>query len=208
MRGKARIRQTRLWHFAGQIKRRLFLELWMRELWTPPSPPPHAYKVATVLGYARRFDITTFVETGTYQGDMVEAARSHFGNIWSIELGDDLYEAASRRFQAWPTVTIVHGDSAVVLEEVLDGLLGPCLFWLDGHFSGGGTARGLLETPIIAELDSVLRRTGFDDVVLIDDARLFGQGNWPSIDRLTTIFTEHRPGWRFEVRGDIIRAHR
>jgi len=180
----------------------------MRQVRTPPIPPPHAYKIATVLNYARRFDIPTFIETGTYLGDMVEATRRHFDHVWSIELGDDLYDAASRRFRAWPTVTIVHGNSAIALAEILAGLSGPCLFWLDGHFSGGITARGLLDTPIIAELDSVLQRSGLDDVLLIDDARLFGQGDYPTLDRLATMLAEHRRGWRFEVRGDIIRAHR
>jgi hypothetical protein len=85
---------------------------------------------------------------------------------------------------------------------------GPCLFWLDGHFSAGVTARGDVDTPIVAELDSVLGRSGWNDVVLIDDARLFGQGDYPSLSWIQQRVADARPGWRFQVRDDIIRAHR
>lgn len=180
----------------------------MRGFRSPPIPPPHAYKVATVLGYARRFEVPALIETGTYHGDMVEAVRPYFERVWSIELGDELHAAAARRFSAWPSVTIIHGDSGVVLRDLAAEVSGPCLFWLDGHFSAGVTARGDVDTPIVAELDSVLGRSGWNDVVLIDDARLFGQGDYPSLSWIQQRVADARPGWRFQVRDDIIRAHR
>jgi len=39
------------------------------------APPPHAYKQTTVKQYAKLFSTKTFVETGTYRGDMVEATK-------------------------------------------------------------------------------------------------------------------------------------
>jgi hypothetical protein len=138
---------------------------------------------------------------------MVAAVRPYFDRIWSIELGDALYEAASERFRPWPSVAIVHGDSGKVLPMVVAELSSPCIFWLDGHFSSGVTARGDSDTPIVAELECVLGRSGWNDVVLIDDARQFGQGDYPSLASVESMITEARPGWRFEVRDDIIRAH-
>ncbi len=180
---------------------------WQRLRGRPPIPPPHEYKVRVILDYARRFHIATLVETGTYLGDTIEATRAAFERVWSIELDDSLFEAATRRFNTAENVTIIHGDSARLLPEVLAKVNGPTLFWLDGHFSGGMTARGDTDTPIGAELQAVLARPGMDDVVLIDDARDFGVGDYPSIASIASAIAAQRPGWAFEVRDDIMRAH-
>ena len=39
--------------------------------------------------------------------------------------------------------------------ELVRQLDGPALFWLDGHYSGGDTAKGELDTPVSAELESI-----------------------------------------------------
>ncbi len=38
-----------------------------------PVPPPHVVKQRVLRGYAERYHLNIFVETGTYRGDMVEA---------------------------------------------------------------------------------------------------------------------------------------
>ena len=47
-----------------------------------------------------------------------------------------------------------------------------------------------------------------DHVVLIDDARLFGTGDYPTIDDVRAQVARHRPNWLVDVHTDIIRAHR
>ncbi len=189
------------------LRRRVRFVWWQRLRGRPPIPPPPEYKVAVILDYARRFHTPTLIETGTYLGDTVEAARGAFRHIWSIEIDDALFAAAVRRFAPHENVTIVHGDSAKVLPSILAGQSGPILFWLDGHFSGGITARGDQDTPIVAELEAVLARSGQDDVILIDDARDFGAGDYPSIAAVAAMVHARRPGWSFIVDGDIIRTH-
>ena len=44
---------------------------------------------------------------------------------------------------------ILQGDSTDVLPEVVEKMDEPTLFWLDGHYSGGITASGEQETPIV-----------------------------------------------------------
>src|SRR3954471_6036563 len=97
------------------------------------GPPPHPIKAAMVRDYAGKYGITTLVETGTCIGDMVHAVKSSFQRIYSIEVADHLYERASQRFARDPHITILHGDSAKRLPEVLREVDEPCLFWLDGH---------------------------------------------------------------------------
>ena len=84
----------------------------------------------------------------------------------------------------------------------------PAVFWLDGHFSAGPTARADLDTPIVEELEAVLTHDRDDHVVLIDDARLFGTGDYPTIDQVRAQVARHRPHWQVDVHTDIIRAHR
>ena len=191
-----------------ETARRVQRVWWQRLSGGPPIPPPHEYKVSVILNYAQRFQTPTLIETGTYLGETVEDTRGVFEHVWSIEIDEQLHEAAARQFAADANVTIVRGDSAKVLPSMLATQEGPVLFWLDGHYSGGTTSRGDSDTPILAELEAVLARSRDDDVILIDDARHFGTGDYPTIAKVTAVISARRPEWQIEVRSDIIRAHR
>jgi hypothetical protein len=171
-------------------------------------PPPHCVKQKTVLSFRKKFRLSVFIETGTYLGEMVEAARHSFERVYSIELSNALHRRAVSKFEADPHVFLVQGDSGERLKEVLDQLDRPALFWLDGHYSGGNTAMGKTETPIVEELRLIfLHPRVREHVILIDDARLFiGQGDYPSIDRLRRL-AECAGMKVFEVKDDIIRMH-
>jgi hypothetical protein len=173
-----------------------------------PVPAPNALKIDEVASYARRFGPRVFVETGTYRGDTLEVMKRHVAQAFSIELAPELASLARVRFAADAHVEILEGDSATLLPGILEKLYEPALFWLDGHWSMGETAKAAdFETPIRAELDAVLRHRVSDHVVLIDDARLFGTGDYPTIDEIEAMVRDHRPDWKFSVVADIIRAH-
>jgi len=162
-------------------------------------------KQEIILGYAKKFGISIFVETGTCQGDMVEAVRNDFARVTSIELDDNLYLKAKQRFENCKNVEILHGDSGVVLRQVVPLINAPALFWLDGHYSGEGTAKGDTETPIMAELETICS-SGLRHVVLIDDARLFtGNGDYPSISELEKYVRDRKKSIIFEINDGIIR---
>jgi hypothetical protein len=171
-----------------------------------PVPPPHAYKVQTVRHYARDFATPILVETGTYQGAMVSAVRDLFAAIYTIELDPDLHCRAKARFADDPRVRVLGGDSGQLLSEVLPWIEAPCLFWLDAHHSGGITARGPVDTPIMDELRLILGAQLSRAVILIDDARCFvGENDYPTLDALRQFVLENRPTWNFDVQDDIIR---
>ncbi|MFH1184355.1 MAG: hypothetical protein V1755_04860 [Chloroflexota bacterium] len=173
-----------------------------------PVPPPPAYKQHVVREAGRAFGIRTLVETGTFEGRMISAVRASFRSIYSVELDIGLYLAAWARFAGVASVTILHGDSGKVLRELLPRVLEPCVFWLDAHFSGGNTIRGDKDSPIIDELNALDDHASrFDDVVLIDDAREFGRGDYPSTGWVRAWARTH--GFeRFEIEDDIMRIHR
>lgn len=173
-----------------------------------PIPAPPAVKQREIRLYAKAGGLRTFVETGTFRGDTVDALRRHFDRLYSIELNEEFHQRAKARFSGEPHISLLQGDSATVLPKVLAEAPEACLFWLDAHHSGGDTARGDRDTPIVEEIRSIFGRHGVDDVILIDDARDFvGDNDYPTIEELRTFVAGERPEWVFEVRDDIIRAH-
>jgi hypothetical protein len=184
------------------INRRLEVSRWRRA--GRPVPPPHAFKQLTIDGYRRAFRLATLVETGTYLGDTVEAQRKRFRKVVSIELSPDLCRAAQSRFANMKNVTVLEGDSADLLESVVAQLRGPALFWLDGHYSAGITAQGGLDTPVQRELEIILGSPE-NHVILVDDARCFGSGDYPTLDGVRALVGNLRPDWACVVEDDIIR---
>lgn len=173
-----------------------------------PVPPPHIVKQWCVLEYGRKFNLLVLVETGTYQGEMVRTVRSDFREIYTIELSDTLYAKASQLFASFPHIHVMQGDSAKALGNVLTQVQEPCLFWLDAHYSGEGTALGDQETPLLAELDCIFDHMVRNHVILIDDARCFdGRGTYPALAEIEALVRKHRPAWVCKVQDDIIRIH-
>jgi hypothetical protein len=170
-----------------------------------PVPPPHTIKREAIQAYKKEYSLNTLIETGTFMGDMVEAQRKKFKSVISIELDKNLYLKAKERFAKASNVTIINGDSGKVIEEVIKDLNSQALFWLDGHYSSGITAKGELNTPIMKELKCVLSSKN-DHVILIDDARLFvGKEDYPSLEELEKFIKGLRPDYAFEVKDDMIR---
>jgi len=172
-----------------------------------PSPPPHLVKQMSVKEYAKKFQLQVFVETGTYVGCMVHAIDDVFDEIYSIEIGQELYERAKKEFTGKNHITILQGDSVDVLPVVLARLERRCLFWLDAHYSGGITTKGPKNTPIIEELHHIFKHSVRGHVILIDDARNFtgNDDDYPSIQELQDLVASIGSSWTFEIKDDIIR---
>ncbi|GCC51630.1 hypothetical protein SanaruYs_18570 [Chryseotalea sanaruensis] len=169
-------------------------------------PPPHIVKQMTIREYQNRYHYNILVETGTYSGEMVEAQKKRFKRIFSIELGVDLYKKATTRFKNDKNVTILLGDSGKELTKVLLKITEPAIFWLDGHYSSGTTAKGEKECPIVEELAAIFSSKKFNHILLIDDARCFsGEGDYPTIDQLTNYIKSKNANYRVEVKDDIVR---
>jgi hypothetical protein len=159
-----------------------------------------------VRDYGRRFKARTLVESGTYLGEMIEAASKSFERVYSIELDRALHARAVLRLGHIGHVSLLSGDSGEILGGLLPRLDGPCLFWLDGHFSGGATARGREDSPIKRELEQIAAAGRVGDVILIDDARCFdGRNGYPTVAE-TVEFLQRRVHLLVSVAEDIIRG--
>lgn len=177
----------------------------------------HSARIATVKEFGKRFNLTTLIETGTFEGGTIQGCLDSFEKIISIEVDQKLCSKAQDKFSDYPHVTIIHGDSGETLPLVLKSINQPCLFWLDGHYvSGSPFGKSELDTPIWKELHHILNHTIRNHVILIDDARCYIGPNqvsvdYPTIQELEARVLQERPDLTFELRpdaSDIIRIYR
>ena len=170
-----------------------------------PMPPPHLIKQRTIRTQADRFGIHVLVETGTFHGDMLEAMKGRFKRLYSIELSEALYERAQARFKKDTHIELIQGDSAKAMGQLVGRLDEPALFWLDGHYSQGITAMGEKVTPIFEELEHIFNAGEKKHVIIIDDARCFGDDEgYPTMEELTGFINEKCPGAEITVQDDSI----
>jgi len=123
------------------------------------GPPPGLYKRKTLLDTAKAYGIDVLVESGTYLGDTVSEVKGEMKEVHSIELDEVLHSHARKRFSRDTNVHLIQGDSQALLPSLTGSIKGPALFWLDGHYSGTGTAKGSKVTPILSELETIGRRS-------------------------------------------------
>ena len=167
---------------------------------------PHAVKRRTVKEYATKYGPKVFIESGTYYGEMIDFVlrKNLFEEIWSIELSKSLWEKALKKYKDHDHVRVLIGNSGEFIPSLIQSIKRPILFWLDGHWSGGKSAKGDKDTPIREELIAIVSHHVDNHVILIDDARFFvGENGYPTIDEVKKIV-----GSKYKnivVKDDIIR---
>ena len=171
-----------------------------------PAPPPHRIKQNVLCKYRDIYGTRTLIESGTFRGDMMQAMSNHFDKLYSIELSEMLFQKAKERFAGSRHIEILQGDSGQELGKLVPKLTQPALFWLDGHYSAGETAKGEKDTPIFEELGHILQDARFSHVILVDDARLFGTDpSYPSLQEIEAFVKSRRPEYDIHVETDSIR---
>jgi hypothetical protein len=163
-------------------------------------------KFKTIKYFSEKYKSEAFVETGTYLGDMTNAVKFMFKEVYSIELDHNLFQKAVDRFSNFKNVHILEGDSGVILKSLVGNLPSATMFWLDAHYSEGATAMGTTETPIEQELSTIFSSHLKNFVILIDDARLFvGEKGYPTLQALRDMILNKAPNCQVQVEMDIIR---
>ena len=168
-------------------------------------PTPHSIKQRIFSDYQKRYNLTVFVETGTYLGDTIWLQKDKFNELHSVELDKSLYDKAVNKFAHIKKVFLYQGDSSYILPQIVSRLNQKALFWLDGHYSGGITAKGIKVCPILEELPAILQ-SKYEHIILIDDARLFnGTDDYPTLEQLYQFVRELKPNAIIECKTDVIR---
>ena len=140
---------------------------------------------------ARAFGLRTFVETGSHEGETIACilqTPSPVDRVLSVEMGDEVnpgagnWDTCDRRFKGDRRVSLFRGDSAIMLPRMHAHFDGPALYWLDAHANG---PEDPVEShfPLRTELTWLFGEHGAraGSVVLVDDARFFGLGFWPTL---------------------------
>ena len=113
-----------------------------------------------------------FIETGCYLGDGIQLAiDSGFEEIYSIEIEDKFIEICQNKFQN--KVNLIKGDSYNELSRLLEKYSNDSFtYWLDGHYSGPGTGKGVKDFPIMEEIECILKRDIRGEIIYVDDMRI------------------------------------
>lgn len=131
----------------------------------------------------------TLIETGTGTGNGVNhALEIGFDWIRSVEIVSDHAATLVRHYIGHPQVVILSMESPAFLEHLFtEGIVGKddrCVYWLDAHYPGADLSRCDYDDekdlskrlPLEAELDVLFRHGRFNDIILIDDLRIYERG--------------------------------
>ena len=117
---------------------------------------------------------------------MLVALKDEFKQMYSIELSKELYDNCVTKLAGFKHIHLYQGDSIQQLPLILGKVSGSILFWLDSHYSGGNTGMGESETPIFQELEIIFKKPD-NHIILIDDARCFGDPNHHEYPKLEQV---------------------
>lgn len=144
-----------------------------------------------------------FIESGTLQGLTIFTMEPLFEKLYTIELSEKYYNETRNRYIG-NKIQFLHGDSSKVFRTLLPAIQEGAIFFLDGHWSSGDTARGDKDCPLIEEVTAISELFNHYGILIIDDYRLFGKNqneDWSDIrkadilrilgDRIETVYHLH-----------------
>lgn len=140
--------------------------------------------------YVEKHNCKTYFETGTGKGVCLSHALNFdFEKFYSVDLDEELVNAAKNRFVGYP-LTLINDYSSKALEQYVPTLTqDPVFFFLDAHFPGADFHKMSYEEsirtykeeafPLHLELQSIKKSRNTDkDVFLIDDFKLYEEGDY------------------------------
>ena len=116
---------------------------------------------------------TCFIETGTLNGDTIFTMEPYFNTLYTIEFSEKYYTNTKKRYKG-NKINFIYGDSSIVLESLLKNINEKCIFFLDGHWSSGDTAKSDKDCPLYEEITHINNVYSNEAIIIIDDYRLFG----------------------------------
>jgi hypothetical protein len=145
------------------------------------SPAPNFVKHKIIEHFLIKDSI--FIETGTNEGRTLLKVAKNFDFCYSIEPSKYYFDISIKKLDFIKNkIELINDTSENALEKILIKCKNKNVtFYLDGHYSGKDTYKGDKETPILNELDLIIKyiKTFKDVVVIIDDFRCFELNNYP-----------------------------
>lgn len=182
------------------------------------EPPLGALKYSLLQELKKGFSIQVFIETGTFLGYTTLAAAKIFDKVHTIELSKEIYLMAQENLKNCKNVSVHQGNSCELLNNLLPSIPACTLFYLDGHYSGGSTAKGSQNTPVLEELAAIRNSGKSDSIILIDDICAFQDScypekisntcleGYPDLNQLVNALLEINPGYQICFLADTLLA--
>lgn len=142
-----------------------------------------------------------FIESGSFLGDGIKCSiECGFSTIYSAECHESNCKFCINRFKDNPNVNLYFGDSREMLKILLPSINERCTFWLDGHYSRGGTGYIDIFNPIVEELEIISNHHIKDHFLLIDDRRNFDTDEFLYLgeDKIKELVLKINPNYKFE----------
>jgi hypothetical protein len=114
-----------------------------------------------------------FIETGTYLGSTIFSLEPYFNKLYTIEFSENYYNYVKNQYNG-NKINFILGDSSIVFETLLPSISDKCIFFLDGHWSGGDTGHSNKDCPLDEEITHINNLLTNEAIIIIDDFRLFG----------------------------------
>ncbi len=148
--------------------------------------------------YIKKYELTDFIETGTYLGDGLNYAKNFkFKNLYSIELIEQYYNHCYTKFKEYNNIKLYNGKSTDMLSLIFtENRVGNTLFWLDAHlphfydskYNTNYSENKNVLIPLEEEINIICNsKNTISDVIIIDDLRLYEIGNFESGNWLDVI---------------------
>ena len=156
-------------------------------------------KLCEIEEIARPVAKTNFVECGTYLGHTTLTASGIFEKVHTIEIMEPLYLLAQEMCKDRTNIEFHLGDTCKILPELVQGLEGDTVFFLDSHQSGQDTGNNGKWVPLLDELEIILSNLKNLDhkyIFIIDDVRLWSNAwDWADISTDTVLEVFRRNGF-------------
>jgi hypothetical protein len=115
--------------------------------------------------------MNVYIETGTYTGDTLY--RANFPVKYSIEYDYNLFLYCKNRFIKDDNVTMIHGDSGEILEDLLLVTPNPAFVFLDASTS--------TTSVLIEELEAIMKLSGNYYTIAFDKSTIGKTGKYGEI---------------------------
>lgn len=134
--------------------------------------------------YREKYKLQVFVESGTLEGDGIQAALdAGFKEIISLDIDEEMVAKAHKRFANNNRVHIYYNDSVVWFQSSPPIIRSNrCLYWLDAHFPGATNNNELYLNPentTVRELKQLIKIPRItESVIILDDLWLYEDGEY------------------------------
>lgn len=148
------------------------------------------------------FNTDLLIQTNFHDENITEKTVRLLDCVLSIELGENLYNEACKRFKNCPKVRLFHGESGDIIGDVISCANGRILFWLDGRYLTNESSLEIDHLSLIREVTCIEKSHTIDSIMMIDDATTFQNSaqyrhyRFPQLqevlDKITDINAEYR----------------